>query len=301
MPSLDTQIAGGALVCPRTRQTLHREGSHLRSSDGTSIYPIVDGVPILLCDPGQAAAMLKGDAERMVHEYREGPNRATGGLRAVGQKVMGWVARRALAARTVGVESAFQKLFEGLDENALCVSVGGGPTRVDPRLINLNLGRFANVDVVCDAYVLPYADGKVDGVHCEAVLEHLEYPDRAVAEMNRVLRPGRRVYAATPFLQAYHGYPDHFQNFTMTGHRRLFERAGFEVEDAGCAVGPLFALRDLVGQVLRYASPRPLARWMFGGWMLASLPALALDRRLAGGAAGIRVASLTYLLARKRP
>jgi predicted SAM-dependent methyltransferase len=36
-------------------------------------------------------------------------------------------------------------------------------------------GPFANVDVVADAYALPYATGSVDAVHCEAVLEHLEW------------------------------------------------------------------------------------------------------------------------------
>jgi hypothetical protein len=60
--------------------------------------------------------------------------------------------------------------------------------------------------------------------------------------MCRVLKPGGRVFAATPFLQWYHGYPNHFQNFTLTGHVRLFARAGFSVESHGTCVGPGFAL-----------------------------------------------------------
>jgi ubiquinone/menaquinone biosynthesis C-methylase UbiE len=76
----------------------------------------------------------------------------------------------------------------------------------------------------------------VAGLHCEAVLEHLEFPDVAVGEMFRVLRPGGLVFAATPFLQSYHGYPDHFQNFTLHGHQRLFERAGFSILQSGTCV-----------------------------------------------------------------
>jgi hypothetical protein len=86
---------------------------------------------------------------------------------------------------------------------------------------------------------------------------------------------------------------------TLNGHRRLFERAGFLIERIGPAVGPIFALRDLAGQTLRHGFPSALGRWLYGAWLLATLPMLALDRRLGEGEAGRCVASLTYLLARK--
>ncbi|MFE9452882.1 methyltransferase domain-containing protein [Streptomyces sp. NPDC006739] len=44
-----------------------------------------------------------------------------------------------------------------------------------------------------DAFALPAADASVDVVWCERVLQHLAEPERAVAEMARVLRPGGRV------------------------------------------------------------------------------------------------------------
>ncbi|MGI5441341.1 methyltransferase domain-containing protein [Streptomyces shenzhenensis] len=44
-----------------------------------------------------------------------------------------------------------------------------------------------------DALALPVPDASVDVVWCERVLQHLAEPDRAVAEMARVLRPGGRV------------------------------------------------------------------------------------------------------------
>ncbi|MDR7275229.1 methyltransferase domain-containing protein [Catenuloplanes atrovinosus] len=46
---------------------------------------------------------------------------------------------------------------------------------------------------VGNAYELPYPDGHFDGVRSERVLQHLADPDRAVAEMARVLRPGGRI------------------------------------------------------------------------------------------------------------
>ncbi|MEU3986071.1 methyltransferase domain-containing protein [Streptomyces sp. NPDC026672] len=44
-----------------------------------------------------------------------------------------------------------------------------------------------------DALALPLPDASVDVVWCERVLQHLTDPERAVAEMVRVLRPGGRV------------------------------------------------------------------------------------------------------------
>ncbi|MCF3137004.1 methyltransferase domain-containing protein [Streptomyces olivochromogenes] len=44
-----------------------------------------------------------------------------------------------------------------------------------------------------DALALPLPDDSVDVVWCERVLQHLAEPDRAVAEMARVVRPGGRV------------------------------------------------------------------------------------------------------------
>ncbi|AKU18402.1 methyltransferase domain-containing protein [Luteipulveratus mongoliensis] len=44
-----------------------------------------------------------------------------------------------------------------------------------------------------DAYALPFEDASVDVVRCERVLQHLEAPERAVAEVARVLKPGGRV------------------------------------------------------------------------------------------------------------
>ncbi|UXY25788.1 methyltransferase domain-containing protein [Streptomyces sp. HUAS TT20] len=44
-----------------------------------------------------------------------------------------------------------------------------------------------------DALALPLPEASVDVVWCERVLQHLAEPDRAVAEMARVLRPGGRV------------------------------------------------------------------------------------------------------------
>jgi SAM-dependent methyltransferase len=201
--------------------------------------------------------------------------------------------------RSLASEEAFQSLFSGLTDESLCISVGGGPVRVHPALVNLNIGLFPNVDAVADAYELPYAAGAVDAVHCEAVLEHLEFPEVAVKEMYRVLRPGGRLFAATPFLQAFHGYPDHYQNFTLTGHVRLFERAGFSVLTAGTCVGPNFALRDLATNYLGKAIPGAAGKAAKSLYSLCTIPFLYLDRIANHRPPSADLASSTYVSAVK--
>jgi SAM-dependent methyltransferase len=199
--------------------------------------------------------------------------------------------------RTPEAHAAFRAAIADQPPHAVCVSVGGGPQRVHPALLNLNLGPYPNVDVAGTAYGLPFRDGSVDAVYCEAVLEHLELPEQAVAEMFRVLRPGGQVFAATPFLQAFHGYPSHFQNYTLVGHRRLFERAGFEVLSAGPCVGPVFAMTDLGANFLR--------RYLPGGkilslaWRLAAVALRPLDLWFRKHPDAYVLASTTYVHARK--
>lgn len=202
--------------------------------------------------------------------------------------------------RSPGSVAAFDQVIAQAPDGALCVSIGGGPTRIHPRLINLNIAPFVNVDVVGTAYALPWADGAVDRIHVEAVLEHLEHPETAVAEMHRVLRPGGEVFAATPFLQGFHAYPNHFQNFTRVGHDRLFERAGFEVVDSGACVGPVFALTDLVASFFRHHLPgRVLSRGLERLTLLASLLVRPLDRLLHRKPGADLLASSVYARLRK--
>jgi SAM-dependent methyltransferase len=295
MLPLAAQLAQRRLVCPRTREQLARRGDELVTPSGAT-YPLVDGVPILFAEPERQAAYLSEREGGMAAEYA---GRREGRLLRTARAI----AHRATAGpdhRSPASEAAFRAVVAEQPEGALCLSVGGGPTRVHPNLVNLNLDRFANVDVVADAYRLPYADGSVDAVHCEAVLEHLEHPRRAVAEMHRVLAPGGEAFAATPFLQPFHAYPNHFQNFTREGHVRLFRHAGFEVLDAGAAVGPTFALADLTVFWLRtYVRPHWLAREAAFAVAVAARPLRRLDRRLLRREEAELMASTTFVRVRK--
>ncbi|MCH9650012.1 MAG: class I SAM-dependent methyltransferase [Deltaproteobacteria bacterium] len=195
---------------------------------------------------------------------------------------------------------AFEEVVLHQPAGARCLSVGGGPLVVHDRLINLNIEPFENVQVVGTAYRLPFADDSVDSIYCEAVLEHLEDPELAVKEMFRVLVPGGQVFAATPFLQVYHAYPDHYQNFTLSGHCRLFQGVGFQVLSSGPCVGPTFAVLDIIANYCReYLPTRFLSRAAF--YLIRGLAAVlqGLDGHLLRRKSAHVVASSTFVQAAK--
>lgn len=80
-------------------------------------------------------------------------------------------------------------------------------------------------DVIGDIHDLPFEDERFAAVHCNAVLEHVENPIKAVAEMHRVLKPGGQVLVYVPFLYPYHAekgvYKD-FYRYTKDGLGYLF-------------------------------------------------------------------------------
>ncbi len=192
---------------------------------------------------------------------------------------------------------AFRRVF--CSPTARYVSIGGGPNRPSSWLINVNIAREANVDVLGDVYALPFADASVDALYCEALLEHLREPARAIGEMSRVLKPGGLVYAVTPFLQPYHGYPDHFQNYTLLGHEELFRAGAFAVEESGACVGAAVMVCDMVTAVIDTHVPglfRFPVRW---GWLLFGAAIRPLDRFFNRSADGHVLASTTFVVARK--
>jgi len=201
--------------------------------------------------------------------------------------------------RTEDSIRAQKAIFEKLDKDAVCISIGGGPSRVDQNLLNLNIGPFPNVDIVADAHSLPYASNSVDAIHCEAVFEHLYTPTLAVHEICRVMKKGGKVFICTPFLQVYHGYPHHYQNFTLTGHINLFEKAGLKIISSGTCVGPTYVLRRMIAVFITNYTPFPINKILRVIWAGVSIAIAPLDILLRKKNNSHIMASTTYLLAEK--
>lgn len=103
---------------------------------------------------------------------------------------------------------------------------------------------------VCDLHTLPLPDASFDAIVSTQTLEHTERPQRVLAELYRVARPGAPVLLSAPFVYEEHLKPNDFWRFTSFGFRRLFEEAGFVVDEIGWLEGWFGTL----GYLLRMAS-----------------------------------------------
>lgn len=82
-------------------------------------------------------------------------------------------------------------------------------------------------DLLADAHALPFKDASFDIILSMAVLEHLEFPDVAMAEAWRVLKPGGTFIGSVAFLETFH--MDSYFHMTHLGTSRVLRDAGFEV------------------------------------------------------------------------
>jgi SAM-dependent methyltransferase len=72
------------------------------------------------------------------------------------------------------------------------------------------------------------ADESYDYLALEQVLEHVQYPYRAVRNIYRMLRPGGFFLISLPFLQRIHNHPIDCSRWTPTGLGYFLEEAGFD-------------------------------------------------------------------------
>ena len=99
----------------------------------------------------------------------------------------------------------------------------GLKTHYLPNVVYFDIVDYETTDVRGIAERLPFRDNSFESVISIAVLEHVKNPFECAKEIVRVLKPGGTLYVDVPFLQTYHGYPDHYYNMTMNGLRNLFK------------------------------------------------------------------------------
>ena len=114
-----------------------------------------------------------------------------------------------------------------------------------------SLHEARHVDVWADlGDPLPFRAGSVDTVISSDVLEHLPTPERAMAEIARVLSPGGHLVLNTPFLYRVHEAPHDFLRHTRYSLERLAHVNGLEVIALVEVGGVVEVLGDLWVKVL---------------------------------------------------
>lgn len=80
-----------------------------------------------------------------------------------------------------------------------------------------------------DGETIPFGDNYFDLVYSNTVFEHVRYPEKAVSELHRVLKPGGGLIASLAYLYPYHSYS--MFNFTPYGWHTILTENGFEVQE----------------------------------------------------------------------
>lgn len=220
------------LVCPHCRKGMRQNAEELRCHGCGRSYLIMKGVPILLDEHDRRFIMEKQEQRRpkfsladRVRSYRFlaraihllYPPHPTHYQRVVWKKI--------------GL------LLEKAGPGGLVLDIGpASGRRLGANVANFDIDTYTNVDIVGDAHRMPFADGTINGVVIQAVLEHVENPSGILEEIHRVLRPGGFVYVEIPFLFKYHPSPVDYQRYTLSGLVRLCGR--FRHEESGIAMGP---------------------------------------------------------------
>lgn len=247
-----------ARLRPRLRCVRCDERSELIDGGGSlscvscaARYPLVAGVPILFVDPSRTG---EPETDRV----------SSNGY-----------SRQAVAM--------FDSIRGGFVLDCGC----GSPSENLENVVHLEVTRYANVDVVASCERLPFSDGAFEGIVCESVLEHVPDPRIVVAEFDRTLVRGGRLFVDVPFLAPYHGFPHHYQNFTDSGLAALL--SAFEKIDAG--IHPHQEPWVAIGWILRCAReglPTDELRAAFDAATLREL----LGAVAGGGAAGVAASAL---------
>lgn len=154
--------------------------------------------------------------------------------------------------------------------------VGGAGART-PGYINLDLLHAPGVDVVADVEQLPFPDNLFQRIECDAVLEHVRHPERAMREIERVLAPGGLAHVVVPFCHPLHEYPKDYHRFTPDALRLL--AGGLRISAEGWRTGPTATMLVIVLEWIKLLLPwrawRVLAHGVFG-WLLFPLRYLDL-------------------------
>jgi SAM-dependent methyltransferase len=210
-----------------------------------------------------------------------------------------WATHNDSAAIHAALGNCLQRLSPS--ERGLNVGSGSSPRR--PSVVNIDLVRHQNVDVIAAAERLPFADQVFSLVMSQEVLEHVADPLTAAKEMRRVLGTGGTLYCQAPFIIGFHPGPHDYWRFTREGLATLARQAGFLDPDVRLAVGPGTGIYRIAVEFWATACARLVpSLYRPSKAMLAVLcyPLKWCDAWLASSPEADRIAGGYYVLAKPR-
>lgn len=90
----------------------------------------------------------------------------------------------------------------------------------------------SKIDIVCDITDIPVPNASFDAILCSEVFEHLPSPHLALAEFQRLLKPGGKLVLTAPFASFVHFAPYHYATgFSRYWYEHHLPEYGFEINE----------------------------------------------------------------------
>lgn len=110
----------------------------------------------------------------------------------------------------------------------------------------------SKIDIICDIVHIPESDASFDAILCSEVFEHLPSPHLALAEFQRLLKPGGKLIMTAPFASLVHFAPYHYATgFSRYWYEYYLPECGFDITEL-TPNGDWFAL--LRQEIIRWPS-----------------------------------------------
>ncbi len=178
------------------------------------------------------------------------------------------------------------------------INVGSGNHRLANHIINIDISKRENVDVVADAHNLPFKDLSVDYILLLAILEHVEESERVIEESYRVLKDNGIIYCEFPFIQPEHNAPSDYTRVTIQGLRKKFRK--FKEIDSGICTGPGSAVAWMLTEYVKLFIDNRHGKKLIHYFMSVFLfPLKYLDKFISNRKDANKIAAAVYFYGKK--
>jgi SAM-dependent methyltransferase len=151
-----------------------------------------------------------------------------------------WIQKR-VAVQVYKLYEFMAQAGQSTPASAYVLDAGAGEGRFKPEFahthyfgVDLAIGDdtwdYSNLDAISTLTSLPFADNTFDVALCNQVLEHVPEPYQVLAEIQRVLKPGGKLYFSAPQSWHQHQKPHDYYRYTSYGLTYLMQKAGFNIK-----------------------------------------------------------------------
>lgn len=162
--------------------------------------------------------------------------------------------RLRLNPRRHEIEHFIKEIAKKTPKNSRILDAGAGPCPYKHFFSHCKyeatdyVNPYKILDFTCTLDKIPRPSKTYDAVLCTEVLEHVEFPQKVVKELYRVLNKSGRLYLTCPQGWMLHQEPHNYFYFTKYGLFSLLNRAGFK----DIKIRPMGGYFKFLGDVLRF-------------------------------------------------